>query len=147
KALAMGVSAGDKFTAAGSVTTNDIESATRAEITGAANVTAATNVRLLATDDSDIFALAGGASFSGSVAFGGAVALNEIGSDDATKGFLRARVTGGTVTAQNGYVELNADSTPGIHALAIGGAGGETVAVSGSFTTNTISAAVEAGVS
>ncbi len=95
--LALGVGAADKFGAEGTVTLNHVESAVEARITGAGNVTGATNVRVIAIDGSLIESLAGGAAFSGTAAVGAAVALNEIGSGDADKGLLRARIIGGNV--------------------------------------------------
>jgi len=149
------VAAGGGSAFGGSLAMNFIRNAVSSHIggnaaSGASDVTAATNVSVLALDTASIATLAGnvGASFGGSWGVGVACAVNEI------RDTVTARIDGSTVTAANGDLLVEATFAkptslpPGldaqIAALAVSGGGAQDIAGAGSVSLNWVRNTVEA---
>ena len=109
------------------------------QVRGAANNysgdTNAADVALALDNDADILSVAGTVSGGGTAAAGVAVSVNEVGGD------VTAQVADSTLRA-TGAVNVQATTSGSIESVAAGVAGGGSVALAGSNTTNAITSTV-----
>ncbi|MGE5242652.1 MAG: beta strand repeat-containing protein, partial [Betaproteobacteria bacterium] len=104
---------------AGSVSVNRIIDSTQALLDGA-QVTSAGDIGLSATDNAEIFAIAGGGSYGGKLGVGASIALNGIASDtQAAILGTDARATIGSEAAPVGTVDIEAHGDSTIQSWAI----------------------------
>ena len=94
---------------AGSVSVNEILPITEAYVSGA-NLTLDGNATIQAVDESEIWAIAGSASFGGSVGVGIAIGVNEIGSA-SNPALTEAYAANSTFTIDNGSLNVSAIDT------------------------------------
>ncbi len=97
-------------------------------------------VRLTATDDSTIRALAGGAAGAGTTAIGAALGTNDVGNS------ISASIHAATISSPSGTIQATAASTATIQSITIGGAGAGTFALGGSVSLNEIDSTIDAHV-
>ena len=141
QSFTVGGSGAGTFALGGSVSLNAIANRTEASVLGGAMVTADGSIKLDASDDSDIDALAGGVAGAGSAAIGAALATNDIAN------LVRSAVENSTVRSDGGDVDLNAWSTAQIDSITAGGAGAGAFALGGSVSLNQIGSTLDAHVS
>ena len=124
----------------GSATTNQIEGTVSSTITGLTQTQSGTDLKVKAGQSSNIFSFTGAISGAGKNAVGAADSINDIRSTvDASIGTSTARATG--------QLEVAATATGTIQSMAVGAAGSGDNAISGSFTTNSITSKVRANTS
>lgn len=119
----------------GSFTTNAIGAQVSAEVQGLNQATAGGAFTVSADNAANIFSLAGTISGSGSAAAGAAVSVNDI------SGGVSARLANSTLRA-TGAVNVQATTSGTIQSVAAGMAGGGSVGLAGSNTTNGITSTV-----
>ncbi|MBH5399906.1 LEPR-XLL domain-containing protein, partial [Bradyrhizobium sp. CNPSo 4010] len=133
-AAAVGGSKGNGTSVGGSLSVNGTYNTIEAEALNGAHLTttAGGDVTVVASDESTINALTGGVAISStSNAVGAAIGANYIANQ------VTAKVDGSTVSS-NGSVRVEADESAAIHALTIGGAGGNNVSVGASVSINVV---------
>jgi filamentous hemagglutinin family protein len=128
--------------AAAAVSINDIDNTTSASISGQKSdqgVRAGTDIVVAASDDADIYTVAGNlAGTGGTAGFGGSFAQNTINSSVAAQG------ENTRLEATAGKIDFDASTLADISAVAAGGVGAGTLAIGGSVTLNEIATGVEA---
>jgi len=144
KALSVGAAGAGTVAAGGSFSTNKIRQGQLPTGIDAhiarSDITANGRIGIDASDNAAISSIAGGAAGAGVVAFGVGIANNDL------RRIATANVASSQVTSFAGNIELTADLSPEIHALAVGAAGAGTAALGGSTTKNTISSVVDASI-
>jgi hypothetical protein len=121
-----------------SVTLNSIHADVEASVSGGAQVDAVGSIGLAADDTSTIKSLAGNVAGAGTVALGASVATNDIGNT------VKAYVDGAQIHSDTGGLDLSAQSTATIQALALSGAISGGISGTASFVDNEISNTVAA---
>ncbi|MEH2109077.1 DUF4347 domain-containing protein [Nostoc sp.] len=116
----------------GSLTVNNINTATTAYISNHATVQAQQNVQVLATNNATIQSLAGQISGAGTAAIGAAVAVNN--SSSATQAYI----SDSSVTSTAGQIKASATGTGTIESLSAGASVSGQVALTGSVSVNNI---------
>ncbi|MDZ7965043.1 MAG: DUF4347 domain-containing protein [Nostoc sp. DedSLP03] len=116
----------------GSVTVNNINTATTAYISNHATVQAQQNVQVLATNNATIQSLAGQISGAGTAAIGAAVAVNNSSST------TQAYISDSSVTSTAGQIKASATGTGSIESLSAGASVSGQVALTGSVSVNNI---------
>ncbi len=131
-ALSIGGAGAGSFALGGSISVNNIGNTYDAHVGGSGTLTALGTIRLQATDASQIDTLAGGIAGAGSTGIGAANVINNI------QNIVTASIDSVSVSSTSGNVELSAQSTSEIEALAVGGAGAGSFALGGSVSLNEI---------
>ena len=121
----------------GSATTNQIEADVKATASNVQQSADASNVRITATQSSNIFSLAGAIGGAGSNAVGAAISVNDIRSN------VQSSLSSSTVKATN-ELKVGSTSSGTIQSIAAAGSAAGGNAVNGSFTTNSITSSVTA---
>jgi hypothetical protein len=133
-AAAIGGSKGNGTSVGGSLSVNGTYNTIEATVTNGSTLTTTSggNVSILASDQSTINALTGGAAISTSgSAVGAAIGANYIAND------VTSNVDGSTISS-NGNVTIDGEETAAINALTVGAAGGDNVSVGASVSVNVI---------
>ncbi|MFB3076870.1 MAG: beta strand repeat-containing protein, partial [Lysobacterales bacterium] len=154
-----GAGAGN-FAAGAAISLNWLKNTVEAYIANDSTVTASGDIKVAASDDTDIISVAIGVAGAGTAAAGAAVSFNFIGGDpgdpsrtdtpvdDASPntGVVRAYIDNSTVTSTAGAVSVLANTDARIINITVGGAGAGTVAIAGSFSINFIKTEVDAAI-
>jgi hypothetical protein len=152
--VTVGVAGSDQgYALAGSVSINIINDTIDAHISQApagtptttgnvSGVTTPGNVTVSSSDTSTLVALAGGGAFSASGSAVGAAISYDLIQNTLNAYIDGTSVTDGTMNVAS--VTVSADSTPVLVSLAVGGAGGDSFALGGSLTINSIANTVGA---
>jgi len=152
KAFAVGGAGAGSFAAGGSVASNMIGTAVRAEIAAGGQVTARGRIGVAATSTPTSQALAGGFAGAAGAAIGAAVATNSV------YGLTLASIGGGrkggpvtaplaaVVTSTADAIQVAASWIPSVKSLAVGGVGAGAFAAGGSVATNVMAGIVDAGI-
>ncbi|MBD2214422.1 DUF4347 domain-containing protein [Nostoc linckia FACHB-104] len=124
------------FAVGGSVSINNIDTATKAYVANNSQLNAAQLISIKANDDSEISSIAGQVAVGGTAGIGASVSTNYISNA------VNAYITGSQVTSMNNGLTIQADISPTVENITAGGAGAGTFAVGGSVTVNHISTQV-----
>jgi filamentous hemagglutinin family protein len=130
-----------KVAAGGSVSLNEIKSATESFIYGA-ELKTQKNVVLDASENALIGSIAGTISGAGKASFGIALATNELGSS-VSSNTVRAFIEDALVVSEQGTVTLRARSDSIIKSITGAGSGAGKLSANGSVSTNTVYSAIE----
>jgi hypothetical protein len=122
----------EKFSLAGAVSLNFIDSTIDAHISNSADIDAAGTVSVIATDDSTIGAITGSVAGAGKVTIGASVAYNKIANE------VLAHIDASNVTSLQGNVVIDAGESADVTSIAAGGVGAGKFALGGSVTINEI---------
>ncbi len=136
RSLAAGVAIQDKFSLAGSVSDNDIESRVDAHVTESL-ISAGKDVEVAADATGQIGALAGNFAGVGQAAVGASVSLNH------HQNHVTAFIENSAVQSIDGSVDVSGQNDSEIKSLAVSGAGAQSFALGGSVGHNTIESDVD----
>ena len=138
--VATGSGGGKGYAGAGTVTINALLNTVNAEIAGSTvTTTSSGHVKLLATDSTSLYAVAGAVAAGQTAGLGGAVDVNVV-LDTAT-----ALVTSSTINAAGSFTN-EADRTGTVVSVAAAGAGSKKTALAAGIGVNYLSNTVEAEV-
>ncbi|MEJ2723027.1 MAG: LEPR-XLL domain-containing protein [Deltaproteobacteria bacterium] len=132
KTISAGAAGAEKFTLAGAVSLNFIESTIDAHISSSLDIDATDSISVLATDSAAISALSGSVAGAGKVAIGASVGYNDIANTTT------ASIVSSDVNSSGGNIVVGASESADVTAIAAGGAGAGKVAIGGSVTINDI---------
>ena len=137
---AMGGGAAAKVGVSGSLALNDIGTTLSARSQGSAVTSQAGGVALTASERARIFAATGALSGGGTAAVGASGSYNHI------TGTVLAEVQGGSLTARNGSVRVDAARDGAVEVWAAAGSGGGTAGFAGSIAINDVGGETRASV-
>ncbi|MDA7928851.1 hypothetical protein N9B54_02710, partial [Mariniblastus sp.] len=132
-----GVSIQDQFAFAGSMAINNIQSDTIAKI-NQSDVEAGGQVNVQAASDGTINAFSGNFAGVGSAAVGAAVSINNQTNN------VESSIVESDIQAEEGSVNVSAETESIVRSLAVGGAYAEVFALGGSVSTNNINSSTDA---
>lgn len=132
-----GVSIQDQFAFAGSMAINNIQSDTIAKI-NQSDVEAGGQINVQAASDGTINAFSGNFAGVGSAAVGAAVSINNQTNN------VESSIVESDIQAEEGSVNVSADTESIVRSLAVGGAYAEVFALGGSVSTNNINSSTDA---
>ena len=138
ESIALGVGGSGTTAGSGSSTTNLLEDEVKASWSGGSLNGSTTSLLVQADDMASVSSLAGNVSVGGTAAFGVAIAVNQVGS------VVTANLTDMTLASAATAVTVDADLRGEIESVAASGGAGGTGAATGSFTTNELTASVQA---
>ena len=151
----------DTFAFGAAISLNWMRNTVEAYISNGADVDAAGDITVVATDNAHIISVAVGAAGADTTAVGAAIAYNFIGGDpgdpsrgvDANRdaiqeGIVRAYIDGSSTTVDSsaGAVNVLADATASIINVTIGAAGSKEVSIAGSFSINFMRNVIDAAI-
>jgi hypothetical protein len=137
----VGAAGSKDTTIAGNVSVNVVTNTTEAYIKGGSNVYAKGAIAVKAQDDSTV------GSVSGSLAIGGqGVAIGAALSSQVITNTVKANIDSSTVHSTTSTLEVTADSSSLLIAVALAGSGGQGFAGAGSVTINLIQNTIEASI-
>ena len=139
QSFAAGVSIQDQFAFAGSMAINNIQSTTSTKI-NQSDVETGGQLNVRAASNGIINAFSGNFGGVGSAAVGAAVSINNQTNN------VESSIVESTVQAEEGSVNVSADTESVIRALAVGGAYAQAFALGGSVSTNKITSNTDAHV-